>query len=762
MKKSSRAGADGGKKTAERRTFHGMRRTALAAAIVAAGACGPRATQTPHPTAMWPSIDEAFLTAYTETAKFSLGTPTPLAISKDGVVLFRRTPPRSRVADLYALDAKTGAERVLASADKLLAGEGEHLSDAEKARRERTRTSTRGVVYASVSDDGKTALVPLGERVFLVDVATAASREVEVGDGYPYDPRLSPDGKTIAFVRGGEVWLVPTSGGKPRQLTRGADAGKAIEHGVAEFVAQEELDRTRGYWWSPDSTAILYQVTDASAVDTLYVSDPRHPEAAPVPFRYPRPGRPNADVSLAIVAVADGATPRAVTWDRARWPYLADLEWTPDGPPTLVVLDRDQYEVAVLALDPATGATRTLLSERDDAWVNVPKGAPRWLGADTGFLWMTEAPGAWVLQLRGPDGAVKKQLTEPAFGLRSVGGVDAERGVAWVVAGPTSSEDQVWTVPLDGSAATQVTPAGGVHAAKSEHGVTIITSLAAEGEVSWRVVSATGEVPLRSTAEAPPYLPTTVLEEVEAGGLTYPAAITRPRAFDPEQRYPVLLKVYGGPHARQVLDTKRGYLLDQFYADAGFIVVRIDNRGTPGRDRAWERAIVRDLGTVAVADQVAALRVLGAKHAELDLDRAGVFGWSFGGYMAAMLVLQHPELFKASIAGAPVTDWALYDTAYTERYMKQPTDNADGYARANVLAYADELERPLLVIHGITDDNVHFAHTLAFIESLYLAGKRAEIVTLSSTHMVPDPKLALAQERIQLDFFRKYLTPLAP
>jgi dipeptidyl-peptidase 4 len=775
--KSSRAGCDWGKKTSVRRRLAysaRMRRCALAAATIAVGAalavpaCGSRPPASPpRPTpssTLWPPIDEAFLAAYTETSKFTLGEPKLLGITRDGTVLFRRTPPRARVADLYAFDSRTGEERVLATADALLAGQREQLSDAEKARRERTRTSTRGVVDADVSRDGKTVLVPLGERVFLVEVATGAARELELGDGYPYDPRLSPAGDAVAFARGGELWIAPTGGtGAPRALTKGG--GGAIDHGVAEFVAQEELRRTRGYWWSPDGATMLYQRTDATAVDTLYVSDPRHPERAPVPFRYPRPGTANADVRLELVSTRAPArgkpapAPVPVSWDRARWPYLAKVVWDDDGPPTLVVLDRDQYEIAVLALDPATGETTVLLTERDDAWINVPDGAPHWLGADKGFLWMTEQPGAWVVQHRGRDGGLIAQLTAPGLGVRAIDGVDGDK--LWLTAQPGPTQDHIYTVPLAGGA-PKVVESGGVHAATSDHGVTVIHRRDKAGTPSWKVLTAAGEHSLRAVVEDPPYLPTTELEEVEVDGVALPVAITRPRAFDPAIRYPVLVKVYGGPHGRSVIDTRRAYLLDQFYADAGFIVVRIDNRGTFDLVRAQERAVVKDLATVAVADQVAALRALGSRHRELDLDRVGVYGWSFGGYMAAMMVLQHPELYKAAIAGAPVTDWALYDTAYTERYMKQPKDNPDGYAKANVLTYADKLARPLLVIHGITDDNVHFAHTLALIEALYLAGKRAEIVTLSATHMVPDPKLALAQERIQLDFFRAHLAAPAP
>jgi dipeptidyl-peptidase-4 len=226
----------------------------------------------------------------------------------------------------------------------------------------------------------------------------------------------------------------------------------------------------------------------------------------------------------------------------------------------------------------------------------------------------------------------------------------------------------------------------------------------------------------------------------------------------------VLLKVYAGPHAVMVEDARDLYVMDQWYADAGFIIVRADGRGTPHRGRAWERAIFKDLITVPLGDQIAALQAVGARHRELDLTRVGVFGWSFGGYFATLAVLLRPDVFQAAVAGAPVTDWALYDTAYTERYMKTPRDNPAGYQATSALTHAGKLARPLLLMHGLTDDNVHLAHTLAFIEALYVAGKRAEVITMSATHMVPDPKLVLAREQVQIDFFRQHLAapPGAP
>jgi len=700
----------------------------------------------------WPALDAKLLADAAATFNFRLGVPTPLAITKDGAVLFRRTPPRAFAADLFEL-APDGTVKTLATVADLMGSGEEKLSDAEKARRERSRTATRGVVDIDVSEDGTRVLVPLGGMFHLIERPGGAHKAVDPG-GAAYDPHLSPDGTTIAFVRDGDLWAVSV-GGQARQLTKHPEG---IEYGVAEFAAQEELGRRRGFWWSPDSKRIVFQRTDARAVDTIYVSDARHPERPAVPFKYPRAGTTNAIVDLGVIAASGGA-PKWITWDLAAHPYLAEVDWPPQGALTALVLDRDQTEAVLLGIDPTAGTTKPLLTERDDAWINVGKGVPHWLDDGSGFLWSTERAGDnWTLELRAPDGALVRTLTTPDFGLRAVVGADGKDAI--VEGGTDPTRQDIWRIPLAGGGPQRVSDASGVSDSPlAKDGVIVVHDHLAAGGQRIRAVTASGTHELPSVAEQPSLVPTTKLETVQIGGRTHHVAITRPHTFDPHKRYPVIMKVYGGPHAVTVQSPRDGYVMDQWYADAGFIVVRSDNRGTPNRGRAWERAVLKDLITIPMDDQIAALKALGARYRELDLDRVGVAGWSFGGYFSAMAVLLHPEIFKAGVAGAPVTDWSLYDTAYTERYMKTPQANAAGYQSTSALTHAAKLSRPLLIIHGITDDNVHFANTLALIEALYVAGKRAEVITLSATHMVPDPKLNLAREQVQIDFFRQHLGP---
>ena len=685
---------------------------------------------------------DSFLTQLAATSRFRLGRPTSIALTPDGrSVLFLRSGPRSFVQDLYEYDVEAGRERVLLTADGVLRGAEERLSTDELARRERQRQTARGIASYQLSRDGRLILVSFSGRLFVVERAGGAVRELEGAPGYPIDARLSPDGMRLACVRNQDLYVTDIATGVERRLTEGG--GGAIKHGEAEFVAQEEMDRYEGYWWSPDGGTIAYQRTDVTGVEVLSISDPAHPERPPQTWPYPRPGRKNAEVTLGLVP-ATGGTTTWVLWDRDRYPYLAAVVWEENAPLTILVQNRAQTEEVLMAVDAASGTTTPLLTEKDDAWLNLVVGMPKWLGNGRSFLWMTERGGAPQLELRARDGRLLRALTPPEPGLRGGVDLDETRGVVWVRGGDDPTQVQLFKVPLDPRRGrrVQVTNEPGQHEGiVSEDGSTWVHSLSPlAGRPRWMVRShdsrTLGE--LASVAETPLITPRPEFTTV-GDSLRFHAMLIRPRDFQPEKRYPVIVSVYGGPRSQTVNASGENYLVQQWLADHGFVVVSIDGRGTPARGRAWERAVKGDLIDLPLRDQAAALRALGRRYAELDLTRVGITGGSFGAYFAALALERMPDVFHAGVALAPVADWLDYDTHYTERYMGLPEENPSGYRASSALTWAKDLKRPLLILHGTADDNVYFLHSLKLCDALFQSGRSFEFVPLRGyTHMVAD------------------------
>ncbi len=716
--------------------------------------------------------DPQFVEQYAATLRFTLGTPQSFQFVPQGrAVLFLRSGPRSFVRDLYELELPAGGagrERLLARAETLLGGGEERLSPEEKARRERIRLTARGIATYDLSEDGARVLVPLSGRLFVLDRHSGAVHPLPDAGGFPLDPRFSPDGTRVACVRDGDLRVVDLASGAERRLTTGAS--KTLTHGLAEFVAQEEMGRREGYWWSPDSRTIAYEEAETAKVDVLHIADPMHPENAADAWPYPRPGRNNAEVRLGLVPAAGGATVW-VSWDRATYPYLAAARWRREGPLTLLVQNREQTEERLLAVDPASGQTRTLLVESDAAWLNLFESAPRWLPGGAGFLWISERTGEARLELRTADGSPRRWLTPEGFGLNSLVGVDpadgSAGGSAYVTASADPTQDHLWRVPLgagDAGAPVALTRAPGLHRAvwARDGAASVWTEAELSGARSWSVHrgdgSATGA--LRSVGETPPFSPN--LELTTLGPLAYHAAIVRPRGFQPGRKYPVIVSVYGGPGVTVTRGDPWSYLVEQWMADHGFILFKLDGRGTPGRGRAWERAIKGNLIDLQLADQVAGLAAAGAKYPEFDLSRAGIFGWSFGGYFSAMAAMRRPDVFKAAVAGAPVADWQDYDTHYTERYLGLPEHNAEGYRKSSVLTYCSGLAVPLLVVHGTADDNVYFVHSLKLTDALFRARRPYEFLVLPGfTHMVPDPVVQRSLEERIMGFLAAHLSPPA-
>lgn len=699
------------------------------------------------------------LEQYAATYGFWLGSPSSIRPTPDGSeVLFLRSPSRDFTQSLYSFDLLTGQERVLLTAEQVLLGQAAQLSEAERERRERLRSVAQGITSYQLSEDGRRILVPLSGRLFVVERVDGRVEELLTGDGYPNDARFSPSADRVAYVVDGDLYVYDIAASAERRLTATAD--EHITNGLPGFLAQEEMLRYQGFWWSPDGAYLAYEETDISGVEVLHAFDPADPTSEPNASPFPRAGTTNPTVRLGVVSASGGDT-TWITWDRAAFPYLATVRWPEAGPLTLVVQNRAQTEVRVLAADPATGETWTLHTETDEHWVNLDQDVPRWLDDGRGFLWTTERRGAWQLELRDAGGGLVAELTPLDWVYGDLVHVDEEAGVVWLRGGPDPMQTQVVRVPLDPAAGSMesVTHAFGVHGAVvGEDGETWV-ELARPfgGERAWIVRRGEERVgELSSEAELPPYLPDPEL--VTVGERGFYAAIIRPRDFEPGRRYPVLVSVYGGPSARVVRALAIIYLYDQWLADQGYIVVRVDGRGTTGRGRDWERAIAGNFVEVPLADQVAGLQALAAEVPEMDLGRVGIFGWSFGGYLSTMAVLLRPDVFHAAVAGAPVTEWREYDTHYTEHYLGLPDENPEGYERSSALTYAAELVRPLLIMHGMSDDNVYFTHAIRLSDALLRAGRPHELVALSgATHMVADPEMTRALAIRTAQFFAEHL-----
>ncbi len=700
-----------------------------------------------------------------ETRNYTLGRPVSPKLTPDGrTVIYLRGGARDPVLRLYEFALPAGPERELLTPALLLGSGEEKLTAEEKARRERARVSTRGFTKFDLSKDGTRLLVTLSGQLYVVN---RADLNVTALPGKNWiDPRFSPDGAAVAAVSAGELCVIELAQTPlaARVLTTGATA--TLSHGSAEFVAQEEMGRSEGYWWSPDSKALVYQETDESSVEIRHIADPLHPEAAPTTFAYPAAGTNNATVRLGIIARTGGAT-RWINWDAAKFPCLTRVVWRDnDAPLCFSVMDRAQQTSLLLRADPATGATTELIRETDSAWLNLDDKAtlPRWLPGGREFLWTSEIRGTWQVALHAADGAFLRTLTPPDFIYKGVAKLDATNGAVFVQGGTDPRENHLWRFPLAGGSGTALTIASGQHTATfAENAATFIHSYDLfDGTSGTEIFDRDGQRLATVPSHAEP-LPATANVELTrtAGDPSFYAAVVRPRNFDAKKKYPVILYVYAGPHTTVVTANARPYLADQWMADQGYIVARLDARGTPFRGRAWQRIVRGNLIDVALNDQIAGLRALAAKYPELDLTRVGVTGWSFGGYFSAMATIRRPDVFACGVAGAPVVTWENYDTFYTERYLGLPQTDPAAYKVSSVLTYASELKRPLLLIHGLTDDNVYAQHTLQLCDALFMAGKPYEFMPMLGTHMAgsSDPTVKLRQQQRVMEFFARHLHP---
>ncbi len=682
------------------------------------------------------------------TLRFTLGVPRNITVSPDGAtVRFVRTPDGvTRTGQLWEFDVATGEEALLVDPAAVLDGADEELTSEERSRRERSRESAGGVVAYDVDMTGRWACFTLSGRLFAVHLGAKGVRELPA-TGSVIDPRLDPTGRHVAYATAeGELRVVGVAGDGDRALASPSSATEAW--GRAEFIAAEEMDRFRGFWWAPDGRSLLVERYDDVDVPLWHIADPAHPDRPAADQRYPAAGTPNSIVTLWHVPL-DGSAPTEITWDHEAHEYLARVHWSEGSDPVVQVLGRDQRSSLVLSADPGTGATTVLRELTDDAWVELSS-APR-RAADGRLVTLEDTGDRRRVCIDGVP------VSSDAWQVRGIVDVSDAGVLATASAEPT--EVHLVRFGLDGTEHV-LTEGVAVHSAVVGGPTTVVVRHELASPDTTVTVLQDGREPqgLRVLAEPAPFVPE--VELVRLGERELRAAVLFPRDHvRGSARLPILMDPYGGPHAQKVLASGRTFLESQWLADQGFCVVVADGRGTPGRGTAWEREILHRFAEVTLADQVDAVAAIVERYPDdVDVERVGITGWSYGGYLSALAVLERPDVFHAAVAGAPVTEWRLYDTCYTERYLGHPDALPEVYDANSLLPLAGKLERPLMLIHGLADDNVVAAHTLRLSSALLAAGRPHTVLPLSGvTHMTPQEEVAENLKLVQLEFLRRQL-----
>jgi dipeptidyl-peptidase-4 len=690
-------------------------------------------------------MTDTFPRQYARTQRLTLGEPRNIVVSPDGKrVLFLRSPAgNDTVNSLWLCHTERNTETCIADIRVLLSGsKAENESAQERARRERAREGAAGIVSFSCDSDVHHAVFAVSGRLFLCDMHHA--HEIVVNNPAPgtmYDARISPNGKHIAYVRGSALYVCDIQGNE-KCLT--PEIATDTTWGVAEFVAAEEMNRQRGYWWSPNSDALVVERVDNSPIDLITIADPSQPTAEPQTRRYPFAGTNNARTSLHVIDLEACST--NITWDAETFEYLTSVQWNKAGL-IMSVMSRDQKLLDIRKVYIATGESESLHVERDDKWVELVAGGPV-LVTENSLLWCGERNGARAILLNNTA------ITPPHIQVRGIVNANAEHVT---FSGNPLDQPQVlhaWRVNLANHELTQLTHDDGVHSVAIGGDTTVVRSATMHNPRSRTLVNNHHE--LANNAEQS-LLNVNVSFHL-VGKRNISTAIVLPENHD-GSALPVLFDPYGGPHAQRVVASSMAFTAAQWFANQGFCVVIADGSGTPGRGSEWEREVYHDLATTVLNDQIDVLAHLHEISPCADTSRVAIRGWSFGGYLAALAVIRAPQHFHAAVAGAPVTEWKLYDTFYTERYLGNPAHDEQPYIASSLLHDAKNLTRPLLIIHGLADDNVLAAHSLELTTALLHAGKPHEFLPLVGvTHMTPQEVVAENLLLHQLDFLRRSLS----
>jgi len=728
----------------------------------------------PKPATQDPMTSRSKLTIERLYASPALSGTSPRGVkfSPDGkrvTFLKARADDQSRF-DLWQFDVASGVQSLLVDSS-LVDPEDAELSEEEKALRERKRIAgVRGIAdYEWGTAD--TLLVPAGGDLHLVTLRPEGpvTRQLTQTDAFEYDAKISPAGKYVSFIRDGALYAIEIATGTEQRISPEAEPEKAISYGVAEFVAQEEMQRFTGYWWSPDDSHIAFTKVDESGVDIIPRFDIAADKVTVIEQRYPRAGRPNAVVTLFARALADARAFELGTFGPDN--YLARVNWIDGNSVIFQEVNRAQTEIRYQRSDGLPWRVWSPFSETQATWVNLSNNL---LTSPDGTLLLTdESTGYRHIYRRNPSNGEKQAVTQGNWVASELLGQDEDgRTVYFTGFADTPLERHLYRVPTGGGAGD----------------VTRIT----DARKSWTITLAPDGQSFVGTASSPTQPPQTGLYRIDGtliawidenrldashpyapyldahtvpefgtftaeDGQTLHYSIQKPKDFDPAKQYPVIVEVYGGPGAQIVL-RDWGPLSDVYFNSKGYIVFRLDNRGSENRGKAFEDVIHRNMGGPEVRDQLQGVAWLKAQPF-VDPERIAIQGWSYGGYMTLKTILAAPEgTFAAAVTGAPVADWSLYDTFYTERYMGTPENNPDGYRTSSVFPELAKLSTPLLLVHGMADDNVTFDNTTRIMAELQQLGKVFEVMTYpGQRHGIRGEALQVHLMRTRMAFLERHL-----
>ena len=694
-------------------------------------------------------------------------------ISPDGerVTFLQGRADNKLQQDLWEYHIADGKKRMLVDSTALLGG-AEELDEVELARRERQRISATGIVEYGIAPDGKALLFPLGGDLYYLPIGGEPRRLTET-DATETDAKVSPGGAFVSFIREKNLYIIDLATGKERAVT--TEGAGPVTFGMADFAAQEEMYRSTGYWWAKDDSRIAFTKVDESGVTLVNRYEISADGVTSIPQRYPFAGEDNAIVQLFVVTLANGDL-MEVELGADKDFYLPRVAFSPDGTLAVQKQSRDQKRLDLILADPKTGEQQIVLTEQSKTWINLHSDL-HFFADGSHFTWTSERSGFRHIYLYAKNGEMVRQLTSGNWPVsessRRGGGikaVDEEGGyiyfTGWSV---TATEQHLFRVLLSGEGVvTRLTEAGGWHSAEvAPDGSFFIDNGSSPDRPPYSAIrDRDGNLLIYITENALdethpyfPYLPNHrprefgVIETSDGVELQY--ELTLPTDFDAAKQYPAVVYLYGGPGGASV---KKYWSvgLNQVLAQNGFVVFTVDNRGTGDRGTAFDDVIYKNMGDFEVRDQVTGAKWLADKP-YVDASRVGVYGWSYGGYMTLLCMFKAPEVFKAGIAGAPVVNWRLYDTHYTERYMGDPADG-DFYERSSPITYVDGLEGNLLLIHGMADDNVFFDNSVQLMAALQQAEKQFELMTYpGKRHGIRGEAERVHLNQMRLDFFKRHL-----